>query len=53
MTEMLVVAMIWLGLMTPETSYTEAQAEMIYQNNVCNVNEVVDSPSLYSNAFSS
>lgn len=50
MTEMIVIVMIWLGIMTPETNYTYSEASALYDNNVCEVNEVLDSPTQYSQA---
>jgi hypothetical protein len=50
---MIVVVLIWLGIMTPNVNYTEAQVDNLYQNNVCDVNQVMDSPTNYNTAYSS
>lgn len=53
MTEMIVIVMIWLGIMTPESPYTFSEAEALYENNACDVNAVIDDPALYGQANSS
>lgn len=53
MTEMIVIVMIWLGIMNAEEPYTLSEAQSLYDNNVCQVNEVLDDSGQYSQANNS
>lgn len=50
MTETVIIILLWLGVMSPNTSYTQTEVQDFYNNNVCEVHTTYNNPTQFSAA---